>query len=238
MSSAFRSPARATSRAVGGLRRHGARRAVHRPRNGHAAGRPRGYISLEVCYSGDQKNAERALAPLRKLGTPASDGIKAKDYVEVQRANDTGDSRSLGTYLKGGFISQVPDKLVAAIVDGFEGDPDASTILFFQHCGGACGARPEIATAFSQRDALANMMAVAGWPQGTSIPPSTSKATRKYWKTLEPFTRGFYVNDLAREATAKDIDSNYRGNHARLLTFKKSYDPTNLFRLNANVQPT
>ena len=144
----------------------------------------------------------------------------------------------MGSYLKGGFISQMPDKLVSAMVDGFEGDPGRMTVLFFQHCGGAASRVAEGATAFAQRDALANMMTVAGWRQGVDDPPSTSQATRQYWATLEPFTRGFYVNDLAREATASDINANYRGNYARLVAIKKTYDPTNLFRLNANVQPS
>jgi FAD/FMN-containing dehydrogenase len=196
-----------------------------------------GYISLEVCYSGEQKNLEQALAPLRKLGAPAKDSVTVKDYVEVQRANDTGDSRSLGTYLKGGFISQAPGKLVDAIVDGFVGHPDRVTILFFQHCSGATSRLPENATAFAQRDSLANMMVVTGWPQGKVDPAAHMQAARTYWSTLEPFTRGFYINDLAREVTAKDISSNYRGNYPRLLKLKQTYDPTNLFRLNANVRP-
>jgi FAD/FMN-containing dehydrogenase len=62
-------------------------------------------------------------------------------------------------------------------------------------------------------------------------------ATREYWKTLEPYTRGFYVNDLAREVTSKDINENFRGNYPRMVALKKKYDPTNLFRLNANVKP-
>ena len=40
----------------------------------------------------------------------------------------------------------------------------------------------------------------------------------------------------AREATSKDINENWRGNYPRLVAAKKKYDPTNLFRLNANVQ--
>jgi len=195
-----------------------------------------GGMYVEVCYCGPAKNAEAALAPLRKLGTPERDTLKAKDYILVQRMNDSGDSRAIGSYLKGGFISQFPDKLVSAIVDGFEPNPGRMTLLFFQHCGGAAGRQAEGATAFAQRDSIANMMTVAGWRQGDE-PAAHMDAARRYWKSLEPFSRGFYVNDLAREVTAKDIDANYRGNYPRLLAMKKKYDPTNLFRLNANVKP-
>lgn len=195
-----------------------------------------GMVALEVCYSGLQKNAEAALAPLRKLGKPDNDSIKVNDYQQVQRWSDASDSRALGVYLKGGFISQFPDKLVSAIVDGIKGHPNRTTLLFFQHCGGASSRVAEGATAFAQRDSLANMMTVAGWRQGVDDPAEHIQATRQYWSTLEPFTRGFYVNDLAREATSKDINENWRGNYPRLVAAKKKYDPTNLFRLNANVQ--
>ena len=196
-----------------------------------------GFVSLEVCYSGPHENAERALAPLRKLGTPSRDTIKAMDYVQVQRVNDVTDSRAVASYLKGGFISQMPGKLVSALVDGFEGHPGRMTLLFFQHCGGASQRVGDGATAFAHRYALANMMTVAGWRQGVDDPAEHIQATRRYWATLEPFTRGFYVNDMAREATASDINANYRGNYQKLVAVKTKYDPTNLFRLNPNVQP-
>ena len=50
------------------------------------------------------------------------------------------------------------------------------------------------------------------------------QAARTYWATLEPFTRGFYINE------------NLRGNYQRLVAIKQTHDPTNLFRLNANMQ--
>ena len=201
-----------------------------------AGGAP-GVVSLGVCYSGPPGQVEAALAPIRKLGTPDRDTLKTLAYVDVQRSNDSGDSRAIASYLKGGFISKIPEQLVTSIADNIQGDPNRTTVLFFQHCGGAASRQAENATAFAQRDSIANMMTVAAWRQGTIDPTEHIQASRKYWGTLEPFTRGFYVNDLAREATASDINSNYRGNYQRLVSIKKKYDPTNLFRLNANVQP-
>lgn len=200
-------------------------------------GGAKGAAQLDVCYSGPAGKAEQALAPLRKIGTPISDTIKAVDYVELQRSGDWADARMMGTYLKGGFIADMPGALITALVDGLKGDPRRTTAVFFQHCGGACGRVAENATAFAHRYAIANMMTMSGWRHGVDEPADHIEATRRYWSTLEKFTRGFYVNDMPREATASDINANYRGNYTKLVAVKTKYDPSNLFRLNANVQP-
>ncbi len=59
---------------------------------------------------------------------------------------------------------------------------------------------------------------------------------KDYWSKLEPFTDGYYTNETGDEGQRK-VDDNYQGNLPRLREIKKKYDPTNLFRLNANVQP-
>ena len=195
-----------------------------------------GNVILEVCYSGVERDAERALSPLRKLGTPAVDSIKKIDYVQAQRANDSTDSRAVASYIKSGFVAQLPPKFISAMIEGLQGDPRRSTMVFMQHCGGACSRVPDSATAFAHRYALANLLVMSGWPYGQDPTPHIA-ATRRHWSALEPFTRGFYVNDMPQEATKADISENYRGNFAKLAALKTQYDPKNLFRLNANVQP-
>jgi FAD/FMN-containing dehydrogenase len=195
-----------------------------------------GVVALQVCYSGPHARAEHVLAPLRKLG-PAKDTVKKVDYVTVQRMNDSTDSRAMGSYIKGGFITKVPRDLVSALVDGFEGHPSRMTFLFFQHCGGATSRVATDATAFAHRQAHANMITAVGWRMGADDPAEHIQWVRQYWATLEPFTHGFYVNDLDQEATAAQVNANYGQNYPRLVAVKTKYDPTNLFRLNANVQP-
>jgi len=55
---------------------------------------------------------------------------------------------------------------------------------------------------------------------------------------MQPFTSGaFYLNNLCDENEER-VRAAYGENLDRLVTLKNKYDPTNLFRLTANVRPT
>jgi FAD/FMN-containing dehydrogenase len=201
-------------------------------------GEGQGVVVFEVCYSGPASEADRVLAPIRKLGTPLADEIKAVDYPVLQRSGDWDDPRAQGMYLKSGFIPELQPALVSAIVEHFKGNPGRLTTVFFQLSGGAIARVAPDATAFAQRDVFANMLSAVGWRHGVDDPTEHIEWIRQYWKGLEPFTHGFYVNDLEAETSASAVHANYRQNHDRLVAVKNTYDPANLFRLNANVKPT
>lgn len=196
-----------------------------------------GVAGFSLCYSGPPNGAERALDPIRGLGTPVADDVKAVDYVALQRSGDVTDPRAMGVYIKGGFIPEVTPGLVDALVDGFEGDPRRMTNVFFQHGRGAIGRLPSDATSFSHRYALANMGIVVGWPHGQD-PSEHVEWIRSFHASVERFTGGFYTNDMPPGTTPDQVNANYRGNYPRLVQIKNKYDPTNLFRLNANIEPT
>jgi len=198
-----------------------------------------GVVGFGVCYSGPESAAERVLAPIRRLGTPVVDGIQAIDYVALQRSGDIDDPRARAWYLKGGFVPEVPAGLITAIVEGLEGHPSRTTNILYQQSGGAIGRVANDATAFSHRDAAGYLMLGLDWG---FVDDPTEHVTwiKQFWTRLEPFTQGFYVNDGDPDAYARpaSVHANYRGNYDRLVEIKNKYDPTNLFRLNANVQPT
>ncbi len=195
-----------------------------------------GVAMIYACYSGAPEKAEAVLEPIRKFGTPVQDAFETVDYVTEQKIWDSADPRANASYLKSGFVSEIQDGLIDAIVEGFEARPERSSQVFFQCSGGAIGRVPPEATAFAHRFAAASVFTTASWPAGTSRAPHV-QYVRNHFADMAPFTRGFYVNEVADESQ-KVINANYEDNYPRLVQVKNAYDPTNLFRLNANVQPT
>ena len=188
-----------------------------------------------LCYSGPPSKADDVIAPLRKLG-PVADSVASVDYVELQQKWDSTDPRNIGTYLKGGFVNEIPDTLAAAIADGLEADPGRSTMVYLQQSGGAIGRIAADATAFAHRKSEANMFTTVSYSLDDDPTPHIDYL-RRYWTTLAPGTDGWYTNESSNEPQ-RVLNANYQGNYERLLALKHEYDPGNLFRLNANVKPS
>ncbi len=179
---------------------------------------------------------KKVLGPLRKAGRPIADTLATTDYVAAQRSQDVTDARVTGEYVKSGFVSDIPAQLVTNLVDGFGRREDTGTTIVFQHAGGAINRVAPDATAFSHRDAMATMLGFASWPMAASG-EDPARRLKEYWLDLEPFTTGWYSNEVADESN-QTISRNYQINFDRLLAVKNEYDPTNLFRLNANISST
>lgn len=193
-----------------------------------------GLAGVHLCWSGAESDAEKVLAPFYALGTPVVDAVKSRDYVEIQQSWDNTDPRTNAEYMKSGFINDMPDSLLDKIHEGLEPMDRRSVMLYFQHSGGAIGRVPVADTAFAHRHSKANMLLIVGWPNEDPAQPHIDY-TRGYWDTLAPSTDGYYTVDTADESE-KVRHGNYQGNFARLQRVKKQYDPTNLFRLNANIK--
>jgi FAD/FMN-containing dehydrogenase len=193
------------------------------------------FFSFHVCYSGSARDAERVLAKLRGAGTPLRDTVRAVDYVALQRSGDVDDPRAVGSYTKSGFSADLTPKFIDTILDGFAEQPGGSSVFVLYHCGGAINRVAPDATAFPHRDITLTPLLAVSWPVDSD--PSEQVAwLRRYWASIEPHIQGFYTNDVIDE-TQQQVDENYLGNYPRLLTVKSKYDPTNLFRLNANIIP-
>jgi len=137
--------------------------------------------------------------------------------------------------VKNGFLNQLTDDGIDRILDVFRRDPGLF-LLFLDPADGAYHRVAANATAFPNRSATYWLGLVAKFPQREGAEAKIEKI-RASWKELDPLVQGFYANLADADEPLSAYRENFGQNLERLIALKAKYDPTNLFRLNANVPP-
>jgi hypothetical protein len=157
-------------------------------------------------------------------------------YPEVQRLNDSLYPPGLCHYWKSNFLQGLGDDAVETILAHFATVSSPLTAVVIESLGGAVQRVEPDESAFGHRDAAYDLLITSLWTEPTEAELHI-RWTRELWEAMQPFsTGGTYVNylDEGSPATAAYGAAKYE----RLVALKNRYDPTNLFRLNVNVQPT
>jgi hypothetical protein len=193
-------------------------------------------IVVEAVWSGDPGDADNVLKPLRNIGKPLADTVKAVPYARFQTRGDNSNRHGVRQYMKSSMVNDFSEALVNQIIDIYRPDPMSN--FFFMQAGGAVSRIAPTATAFPHRSAHCNMMRWNKWfdPETPEQRAQRIADVKADWAILEPYTHGFYVN-LNDDDEAK-THANYGPNYDRLVKMKNRYDPANLLRLNANIEPT
>ena len=186
-------------------------------------------VVMDVVYNGDPATGEKELAPLRKIGAPAVDGVVVQDHMIMQTVNDEVFHHGIRSYAKNGMVKEWSQGLVNAIIDAHD-----SRLLLANHvAGGAVKRVGELDTAFPHRNAEIMLVVAAGWTDAAQDAEMIA-AARAFYGALEPFMGGYYDNiDFDHSAA----DDNYGPAYPRLSKIKRQFDPGNLFRLNSNIKP-
>jgi Berberine and berberine like len=153
-------------------------------------------------------------------------------YLEVQSLIDPLYPPGLCQYWKSNFVQELSDEAIDMIIEHFASVSSPLTVVILDQLGGAVGRVEADETAFGHREAAHDFLITSLWRD-----PMQSERhilwTRQYWEAMQPFSSGLtYVNylDEGRPGSAAKYE--------RLVALKNRYDPTNLFRLNVNIQPT
>lgn len=196
-------------------------------------------IDLDVTYNGPAKDAERLIAPLRKLGKVQEESLAMVSYTKVQGSDNAPGTSGHGIYLRGGFVNGMSAEFIDTAIGCVESTQLHSVDLGFQPTGGAIGRVKPTDTAFWNRAATCSMHVVGVWK--TDADHDTVEGIKEWargsWAKIEPLTHGRYVNYASGEDHDSRMAAAYGDNYPRLVALKKRYDPNNLFRLNANIKP-
>jgi FAD/FMN-containing dehydrogenase len=202
------------------------------------------FLQLGVCYSGDERDAERILAPLQRFGTATRNSVTAQNYLALQGSDQQPNPRLTAKttpaprdfYYKAGFAAGINKHLIEAIAGGAEPHPGRNTRFLFQPAGGAIARVENAATAFSHRSVSHDTIATVSWLVDSNL-DKHGRYAESFWNGIERHMHGFYNNDMAGAVSPRDVAANFGDNYDRLRRVKQVYDPGNMFRLNANVEP-
>ncbi|MER7443967.1 FAD-binding oxidoreductase [Micromonospora avicenniae] len=192
--------------------------------------------TVRFAYNGTAEDGERMIAPLRTAAPVVLDTVGDMPYTEVasihNEPTDPVPYYERGIMLRE-FPAQAQDKLVELV------GPGAKTGLWIAELRALGGA-------WDREPAVSNAVATRGLPYsllGISVGPLSQEQRLKgsvaeLLDGMEPW-RGDrrLVNHLAPDE-ATDAAAIYGPErYERLASVKKTYDPTNMFRLNHNVVP-
>ena len=116
-------------------------------------------------WVGDPDQGRGLLPALRDAAPPLGERVQELSYLELQRIDDEQQRHRLRRYWKGHFLRELDDGAIDAfLARGADGD-DPALLPFgsLQSYGGAVAEVGDAETAFSQRDALVEFVAVASW---------------------------------------------------------------------------
>jgi hypothetical protein len=115
-------------------------------------GRP--VVTVAACWAGDLERGERAVQPLRELGTPLVDLLGRRPFLELQGLLDAAVPHGWHRYWKSIETPSLEEAVIDTLVDHTARitSPRSYTIIF--QLGGALARVAEDATAYPQRGGL------------------------------------------------------------------------------------
>ncbi|WP_166350945.1 FAD-binding oxidoreductase [Phytoactinopolyspora limicola] len=192
--------------------------------------------ALVCCFNGPADEAEQVMGPLRAdLPDPLLDGCATMRYPDLQRMFDPLLPSGLQWYWKGDIVRELPDEAVDLHLEHAAKAPSELSLMHLYPIDGAVHSVGAQETAWQFRDATWSMV-IAGIDPDPALAGDLTSWARNYWEAVHPYTvGGAYVNFMMDEGQDR-IRATYGDNHARLVEVKRTYDPTNLFHVNQNIQ--
>jgi FAD/FMN-containing dehydrogenase len=193
-------------------------------------------IVISYNHSGAGEDVEHDIAPLLKGPAPASKTPTSEEYLVAQRSSDLSLAWGSRTAILGGYVADCSPAVLDAFVAHVENVPGDSSISVTA-LGGAIARQSDDAMAFTGRTVPFDVSPDTGWSD-PALDEANMKWVRDAMAIVEPdLLPGRYINELSDAGPEVTRASYGDAKLERLRALKREWDPTNVFRLNHNVEP-
>ena len=191
--------------------------------------------ALIAVSAGPVEDGEALVTPFRDVAEPIADLLGPMPYHVIQTLIDPLWPKGINAYFKATNLSKLDDALIDRLCTIHLEAPGPQCEIHVHQMGGAVARVADGATAFAERSMPFVLNAVTGWHDDDAGDAHREWARGVVDAAAESSTGRAYVNFLGDAGAAR---SSY-GDETfdRLVQLKNEYDPTNVFRLNQNIEP-
>ena len=195
-------------------------------------------FAIAVVGLGDDATHAKLIAPIKEALTPIVEMVTPLPYVALQQMFDESAPWGMYAYEKAVYLDELTDGAIDAIVEHQAKKMSPLSFVPIFALGGAYQRADSNGSAFGgSRDIryVINVSATTPTPDGFDAERTW---VRDYWSALVPHAVGVgsYVNFMS-DIEDDRIRNAYGAKYDRLQKIKASFDPGNVFHLNANITP-
>jgi FAD/FMN-containing dehydrogenase len=192
--------------------------------------------ALLAASTGPVSEGEALVRAIRGVAQPIADVMGEMPYEALQTLLDPLWPKGIHAYFKATNLARLDDDLIDRLGELNRAAPGPQCEIHVHQMGGAVGRVADGATAFSERSMPFVLNAVTGWHDPSEGEAHTNWARAVTEAAAEASSGRAYVNFLGDPGAARTAYGEQT--YARLVSLKNDYDPTNVFRLNQNIEPS
>jgi FAD/FMN-containing dehydrogenase len=198
----------------------------------------RAVIVLGAVYVGPTVDGEQLLQPLKEIEEPVLDLSGIMPYVALQQMFDPFfPAHELRYYWKSMYLAELDDDAVATVAEHVADRPSQLSMVGMWALGGALDRIDPAATAVGRRTAPWLLEILGNWSDPAEDDANIAWA-RHLFDAMQPHGTGrTNVNFPGLGDDAEFGRAAFGDSWGRLVEVKRRWDPTNLFRLNQNIDP-
>jgi FAD/FMN-containing dehydrogenase len=193
-------------------------------------------IVVAAMHCGSAADGERALQAVKQLPGIVADVMGPIPYAAQQAMLDPLFPPGDQFYAKAGFIRAVDDSAVDALLEGHARRSSPMSEMHLHHLGGAMARVPADSTAVGERTVPWLLNVIGRCPRSDDPAAEIAWARRSYSALGAAATGSAYMNFLSADGD-EAYRSAFGGQFTRLRELKRRWDPSNVFRLNQNIEP-
>jgi FAD/FMN-containing dehydrogenase len=192
--------------------------------------------SVILCHCGPRAAGEAVLERFRQFRRPIAEQVGCLTYLQMQQHWDDAFPAGKLHFWKSSFLATISDEALGVCQEAIARHALPGCHVDVEPMGGAIASVAPDATAFADRDAASTLIIATGWVNSHETEARVAWA-RETWSSVQPYAKpSAYVNYLDDDDDHR-TEAVYGANFRRLVEIKRTYDPENVFRHNANIRP-